>query len=39
MDKRQRQREDSAKIVGWSMIGFITFLIGYVIYTAICSIL
>jgi hypothetical protein len=39
MDKRQRQREDSAKIVGWAMIGFITFLIGYAIYSVICSVL
>lgn len=35
MDRRQRQREDSAKIVGWSTIGFILFMVGYLIYTLI----
>lgn len=35
MDRRQRQREDSAKIVGWATMGFILFMIGYFIYTLI----
>lgn len=35
MDKRQQQREDSAKIIGWTTIAFIIYLVIYGIYTVI----
>lgn len=35
MDNRERQRQDSAKIVGWVMIGFILSMVSYLIYILI----
>jgi hypothetical protein len=32
MNKREKQRQDSAKIIGWATIGFILYLVSYLLY-------